>query len=119
MRELDKLQTVLLDLNKNQMKFSAQMVEFETLQSQISQLEKRALTDPDAARKWHSVNNYMSREGLQAQHQILAHVGAFESGLAKAREQLGGLSVVEPERVDAIATVSPVQIAKKHNRNFV
>lgn len=119
MQELEKLKSVLLDLNKNQLKFSAQLGEFEALQAQVYVLEKRARIDPEAGRKWRNVNDYMVREGRQAQRQIVAHVGAFESNLAKVREQLGTLTLAEPERVANVAPASLMRSAKKHTRNFV
>ncbi|AIC22548.1 hypothetical protein EY04_27640 [Pseudomonas chlororaphis] len=119
MQELEKLKSVLLDLNKNQLRFSAQLGEFEALQAQVSTLEKRARIDPEAGRKWRSVNDYMAREGHQAQRQIMVHVGAFESSLAKVREQLGALPLAESERMANVAPASLMRSAKKHPRNFV
>ncbi|MHC8397975.1 hypothetical protein ACYZTX_00315 [Pseudomonas sp. MDT1-17] len=119
MQEFEKLKSVLLDLNKNQLKFSAQLGDFEALQAQVFTLEKRARIDPEADRKLRSINDYMAREGYQAQRQIMAHVGAFERSLEKVREQLGTLTSAEPERLANVAPASLARPAKKHNRNFV
>lgn len=119
MQELEKLKSVLLDLNRNQMKFSAQLRELEALQVQVSMLERRADTDPEARNKWRSVNNYMAREGQQTQRQIMTHVGAFESHLTKVREQLGALNHSEPAQLAKGTPALLARPAKKHQRNFV
>lgn len=118
MQELEKLKSVLLDLNKNQQEFSVRLSEFEALQAQVSALEKRAQVDPEAGQKVKSVNAYMAQEGHHTQRQIMTYVGAFESHLLKARETLAGLAGSGPESLALLSPPSPAHLAQKHRRSF-
>jgi hypothetical protein len=118
MKELDKLKSILLDLNKNNSKFSDQLREFAALQAQVSTLEKRACNDPEAGRKWRSLNDYMAQEGHQSQRLIMEHVTQFEGSLKSIQDQLGALASQKLEASPSSPAL--LNIAKtKRNRDFV
>ncbi|MBB6155179.1 small-conductance mechanosensitive channel [Pseudomonas sp. JAI115] len=119
MNELERLKGMLLELNQNQLKFSGQLRAFEALQNQISHLQGRAHEDADASRKLHNVNDYMTREGHQAQRQILAHIGAFANTLQDIRTHLEAQTIVPARSAPQGEPATAKQPVKKRDRPFV
>lgn len=118
MNELERLKSMLLELNQNQLKFSGQLRAFEALQGQISHLQGHAREDAESARKLQEVNDYMDREGHQAQRQIMSHIGAFESSLQGIRSQLQTLVIAPEQGVPGTAPAAVNPPPKKRGRNF-
>lgn len=119
MGELEKLKSMLVELNKSKAVFTHQAKEFELLQSEISVLEQSADFDSVAKKKLQKLNDFMARDGNQAQRQIVEKFAISEMSLKKVGEQLRSLSLAHNEVAGNGVPTPKNNAVKKFNRAFV
>ncbi|MBK5415406.1 hypothetical protein [Pseudomonas sp. TH31] len=117
MDDLEKLKAMLVELGKSQALWARKIQEFETLQSQISKLQRSAGSDPVARRKLSKLNDYMNREGNDVQRQVVERMTTADKNLKKVAEQLRELAIAQAGGGGEVSV--PLNKAVKNNsRNF-
>ncbi|MGF6401558.1 chemotaxis methyl-accepting protein methylase [Pseudomonas frederiksbergensis] len=119
MDDLEKLKSMLAELEKSKALFFRQAQEFEALQSQLVKLQQRADFDPAARKKLSNLNDYMSREGNDSQRQVVEKMAKSESSLKKVGEQLLALTVVHQGSPENEVSAPKSNALKKSSRNFI
>lgn len=118
MSELDTLKIMLVDLNKTKSVFSRQAAEFDNLQVEIGVLNQRATADPAARKKLYKLNEYMDREGSEAQHKIAERIERSKINLQKLEAQLRLMLPETNQLLKSNDSASEKKTLKRLSRSF-
>lgn len=118
MDDVKKLKAMLAGLGKSQLLWERQIQEFERLQSQVSTLQRRAGSDPVASQKLIKLNEYMNREGNDAQHQIVEKVAIAGKSFKELGEQLRALTNAQQGGMGNELPTPLSKVVKNNSRNF-
>lgn len=118
MGDMEKLKAMLVELAKNKSMFTRQTQEFEELQAEVSELQRRAEFDPNARTKLSKLKDYMSLEGNDSQRRFVEKMAKSEANLKKVGEQLHALSALQQDASVKEVPAVKNDALKKFSRNF-